>query len=38
MEAIGLMAADVAHNLNNILSRIVGYPELILHNLPKETT
>jgi C4-dicarboxylate-specific signal transduction histidine kinase len=26
MEAIGFMAAGIAHDLNNILSGIVGYP------------
>ena len=30
MEAIGLLAGGVAHDLNNILSGIVGYPELLL--------
>ncbi len=37
METIGLMAGGVAHDLNNILSGIVGYPELLLHNLPKDS-
>lgn len=30
MKAIGLMAGGVAHDLNNILSGIVSYPELLL--------
>ena len=30
MEAIGLMAGGVAHDLNNILSGIVSYPDLLL--------
>ncbi|MDR3203955.1 MAG: cache domain-containing protein, partial [Deltaproteobacteria bacterium] len=30
MEAMGLMAASVAHELNNILSGLTGYPELLL--------
>ena len=30
MEALGLLAGGVAHDLNNILSGISGYPELIL--------
>jgi len=30
MEAIGLMAGGVAHDLNNILSGIISYPELLL--------
>ncbi len=37
MEAIGLMAGGVAHDLNNILSAVVGYPELLLLDLPKES-
>ena len=35
MEAMGLMAGGVAHDLNNILSGIVSYPELLLMNLPE---
>ena len=38
MESIGLMAGGVAHDLNNILSGIVTYPELILLNLPQESS
>ena len=34
MESIGLMAGGVAHDLNNILAGIVGYPDLILQTLP----
>ena len=37
MEAIGLMAGGVAHDLNNILSGILGYPELLLLKLPDGT-
>ena len=37
MEALGLMAGGVAHDLNNILSGIVSYPELLLMDLPKES-
>jgi len=37
MEAIGLMAGGVAHDLNNILSGIVGYPDLILMDLPEDS-
>ena len=33
MEALGLLAGGVAHDLNNILSGIVGYPELLLLQL-----
>ncbi|MFT5726250.1 MAG: two-component system cell cycle sensor histidine kinase/response regulator CckA [Desulforhopalus sp.] len=36
MKAIGLMAGGVAHDLNNILSGIISYPDLLLLNLPKE--
>lgn len=36
MEAIGLMAGGVAHDLNNILSGIVSYPEVLLRKLPKD--
>ncbi len=37
MEAIGLMAGGVAHDLNNILTSLTGYPELILLKLPKDS-
>lgn len=37
MESIGLMAGGVAHDLNNILSGIVGYPQLLLMKLPKNS-
>ncbi|WP_155323247.1 CHASE2 domain-containing protein [Desulfosarcina ovata] len=37
MEAIGSLAAGVAHDLNNILSGIVSYPELLLLDLPEES-
>ncbi len=37
MEAIGLMAGGVAHDLNNILSGVVAYPDLILAKLPKDS-
>lgn len=37
MEAIGLMAGGVAHDLNNILAGIVSYPELILLQLPQSS-
>ncbi len=35
MESLGLLAGGVAHDLNNILSGIVSYPELILYELPE---
>ncbi|MCI5121811.1 MAG: hypothetical protein D3908_11600, partial [Candidatus Electrothrix sp. AUS4] len=37
MESIGLMAGGVAHDLNNILAGIIGYPELLLKTLPKDS-
>lgn len=37
MEAIGTLAGGVAHDLNNILVGIVGYPELLLMRLPDES-
>ena len=37
MEALGLMAGAVAHDLDNILSGIVAYPDLILMDLPEES-
>ncbi len=37
MEALGLLAGGVAHDLNNVLAGIVTYPNLLLRNLPKES-
>jgi len=37
MEAIGTLASGVAHDLNNILSGIVGYPDLLLMDLPEKS-
>jgi len=37
MEAIGLMAGGVAHDLNNILAGVVGYPDLLLLTIPKDS-
>ena len=37
MEAIGLLAGGVAHDLNNVLSGIVSYPNLILIDLPEDS-
>jgi len=37
MEAIGALAGGVAHDLNNILSGIVSYPDLLLMDLPSDS-
>ena len=37
MEAIGTLAGGVAHDLNNILSGIVSYPDLLLLELPEDS-
>lgn len=37
MESIGIMAGGVAHDLNNILSGVIAYPELILLSLPEDS-
>ncbi len=37
MEAIGVMAGGIAHDLNNILTGIVAYPDLISMQLPKNS-
>lgn len=36
MQSLGLLAGGVAHDLNNILSGIVSYPELLLLDLPAD--
>ncbi len=38
MEAIGKLAAGVAHDLNNILTGLVSYPELLLLDLPENSS
>lgn len=37
MEALGVLAGGVAHDLNNLLSGVVGYPDLILTTLPADS-
>ncbi len=37
MEALGLLAGGVAHDLNNVLSGLVSYPELLLMDLPDDS-
>ena len=37
MEAIGTLAGGVAHDLNNILSGIVSYPELLLMDIGEDS-
>ena len=36
MEAVGNMAASVAHDLNNVLSGVTTYPEILLLNIDKD--
>jgi PAS domain S-box-containing protein len=37
MEALGTMAGGVAHDLNNVLTGLVSYPELLLMKLPDDS-
>lgn len=37
MEALGLLAGGVAHDLNNVLSGLVSYPDLILMDLAPDS-
>lgn len=37
MEAIGVFAGEVVHDLNNMLAAFVSYPELILQKIPADS-
>lgn len=37
MESIGTLAGGIAHDFNNILTPILGYSEMVLGDLPKES-
>ena len=37
METIGMLAGGVAHDLNNVLGAIVGYPDLLLQEIPSDS-
>ena len=37
MEALGTLAGGVAHDLNNVLSGIVSYPDLLLMDIPEDS-
>jgi len=37
MEALNLLAGGVAHDLNNILSGMISYPDLLLLDLPEDS-
>ena len=38
MEAIGTLAGGIAHDFNNILTPIIGYTEMTLLDLPKDSS
>ncbi|HOP06625.1 MAG TPA: response regulator [candidate division Zixibacteria bacterium] len=37
MESLGVLAGGVAHDLNNMLGPLVGYPDLMLTKLPEDS-
>jgi len=37
LDAIGNLAGGVAHDLNNILSGVISYPEMLLMDLPEDS-
>ena len=37
MESVAILAGGVAHDLNNMLGPLVGYPELLLHKIPEDS-
>ena len=37
MESLGMLAGGVAHDLNNMLGPLVGYPQLMLAKLPDDS-
>jgi signal transduction histidine kinase len=37
MEAVGILAGSVAHDLNNILNGVIGYPEILLQKVPADS-
>ena len=38
MESVGQLAGGIAHDFNNILTPIIGYADMILADLPEEST
>jgi PAS domain S-box-containing protein len=38
LESLGTLAGGVAHDLNNILSGLVSYPDLLLHDLEEDSS
>lgn len=37
METLGMLAGGVAHDLNNILASMVGYPDILMNSLPAKS-